>query len=72
MDYTLVMNFITSNGEKTSISLDGIKQDIVKAEAIALMDKIIEKDIFFTKNGSLVKRHSAQIVTKQVTKFEFQ
>ena len=34
------------------------------------MDAIIEKDIFLTKNGTLTGKYSAQLVQRQVTKFE--
>lgn len=70
MEYTLSMTFLTSNGEKSSLSLDGVKQNLTQAEASALMDTIIEKDIFFSKNGTLVGKYTAQLVQRQVTKFD--
>lgn len=69
MEYTLSMVFITTNGEKTTISISDVKENLTQADAITLMDKIIEKDVFFTKNGSLVEKYSAQVVQRAVTKF---
>lgn len=70
MESTLTMVFITSNEEKASISIDGVKETLTKEETNALMDTIIEKDIFFTKNGALVSKHSAALVQRQVTKLD--
>lgn len=69
MEYTLSMTFITSNGEKAVISISGVKENLTQENAFALMDTIIEKDVFFTKNGSFVEKHSAQLVQREVTKF---
>ena len=63
------MTFTTSNGDKSTISIEGVKENLTKAEASTLMDTIIEKDIFLTKNGTLTGKYSAQLVQKQVTKF---
>ena len=70
MEYTLSMTFTTSNGDKSTISIEGVKEHLTQAEASTLMDAIIEKDIFLTKNGTLTGKYSAQLVQRQVTKFE--
>ena len=70
MEYSLNLTFICENGEKTSISIDGVKSDLTKNEVNSLMDIIIEKNIFLTKNGALVKKSGAQLTQKAVTKFE--
>ena len=70
MEYTLSMTFTTSNGEKSTISIEVVKENLTQAEASTLMDAIIEKDIFLTKNGTLTGKYSAQLVQRQVTKFE--
>ncbi|MDU3411491.1 DUF2922 domain-containing protein [Clostridium sp.] len=46
------------------------KENLTQAEASTLMDSIIEKDIFLTKNGTLTGKYSAQLVQRQVTKLE--
>ena len=70
MEYTLSMTFTTSNGDKSTISIEGVKENLTQTEASALMDAIIEKDIFLTKNGTLTGKYSAQLVQRQVTKIE--
>lgn len=68
MDYTLNLTFLGSNGEKISFSISDVKKDITGIEASALMDTMIEKNIFNNKNGSLVSKYSAQVTEKNVTK----
>lgn len=50
--------------------IGGVKADITKDEANALMDIIIAKNIFTTKSGAFVKKESAKLTQRQVTKFE--
>lgn len=69
MEFTLSMTFTTSNGDKSTISIEGVKENLTQAESSTLMDTIIEKDIFLTKNGTLTGKYSAQLVQRQVTKF---
>ena len=66
MEFTLSMTFTTSNGDKSTISIEGVKENLTQAEVSTLMDTIIEKDIFLTKNGTLTGKYSAQLVQKQV------
>ena len=66
------MTFLTSTGTKSSINLNGIKPDMTSEQAAALMDKIIEKNIFLTKAGALVGKYDAQVTERKVTKFDYQ
>lgn len=70
MEYTLTMVFNTALGEKTSLSISGVKSTITQADADALMDTIIAKDVFITNSGKLVGKESAQLTAKTVTKFD--
>lgn len=70
MEYTLSMTFNTEFGLKTSLSISGVKPTITQAEADALMDTIIAKDVFETNSGKLVSKESAQLTAKQTTKFD--
>nr|WP_312291999.1 DUF2922 domain-containing protein [Clostridium chromiireducens] len=69
MEYTLSMVFTTEYGEKTSLSISGVKSGITQAEVDSLMDTIIAKDIFVTNSGALTGKGSAQLVARQVTKY---
>ncbi|HEX9027114.1 MAG TPA: DUF2922 domain-containing protein [Clostridium sp.] len=70
MEYSLSMTFLTEFGLKSSLSISGVKPTITKDQANALMDIIIAKNIFKTNSGDLVKKSSAQLTQRQVTKYE--
>jgi hypothetical protein len=72
MDYILNLTFLCANGEKSSISIDPVSPTIASEQAIALMDVIITKNVFVTKNGSLTGRYVATLTQRQVTKFAVQ
>lgn len=70
MEYTLSMVFITEMGEKSTLSISGVKSSITQADVDKLMATIIAKNVFFTKSGALVSSDSAQLVAKTITKYE--
>lgn len=70
MEYTLSMIFLTDAGEKSTLSVSGVKPALTKAEVNTLMDTIITKNIFMTNSGALVKKSGAQLTQRQVTKYE--
>lgn len=67
-DKSLVMSFLTSQGKKTSLKLDNVKDGISDGEVVTLMDTIIAKNIFLTENGYLVQKDGAQLIEKNVSK----
>lgn len=72
MEYSLSMTFVTETGDKVSMTVSGVKSDITKSEISALMDTIIAKDVFLSKNGSLTAKYTAQLTQRAVTKFDLQ
>ena len=72
MDYTLSMTFINISGDKSSITIAGVRPDVTQSQTSALMDTIIEKDVFRTDGGSLSAKYSAQLTERSVTKFTVQ
>nr|WP_312292735.1 DUF2922 domain-containing protein [Clostridium chromiireducens] len=70
MEYTLAMTFLTAAGEKSTLSVSGVKSTLTKNEVNALMDVVIAKNIFKTNSGDLVKKSGAQLTQRQVTKYE--
>ena len=72
MDYTLLMTFVNTSGDKVSISIAGVKPGITQTEASTLMDTIIAKDIFLSNGGSLTAKYAAQLTERAVTKFTVQ
>lgn len=65
---TLIMTFIDQEGKKCSIRLNCVKDEITNDEVSALMDVILEKKVFESKNGQLKFKDSAQIVQRNVSK----
>ncbi|OOM07228.1 DUF2922 domain-containing protein [Clostridium saccharobutylicum] len=70
MEYTLAITFLTSAGLKTTLSVSGVKSALTKDEVNALMDTVINKNIFETNSGDLVKKSDSQLTQRQVTKFD--
>ncbi len=70
MEFTLSMTFLTSTGEKATMSVSDVKENLTQEEAVALMDTIIANDIFETSKGSFVAKSAAQVTERAVTKFE--
>lgn len=70
MEYTLAMTFLTEYGEKSTLSISGVKATLTKDQVNTLMDTIITNNIFTTNSGTLVKKSGAQLTERQVTKFE--
>jgi len=72
MDYSLSMTFINASGDKVSMSITGVKDNLAKAEVTTLMDTIIGNDVFISKGGALVSKYGAQLVQRQATKIDVQ
>ena len=70
MEYILSMTFNTEGGKTTSLSITGVKNDIKEAQVLALMNLIIEKNIFLVDSGSLISKNSAKLTQRVVTKYE--
>ena len=69
MEYTLTMTFLAESGEKSNTSISDVKAGITNDEVQALMDSLIENNIFENKKGALVSKYSAQVTERAVTKF---
>lgn len=68
MSKMLVMTFITSLGKKSSLRVEPIKPGISDGQVAQLMDLIVSKKLFVTKDGYLEKPDGAQIVERSVSK----
>jgi len=69
MEYSLTMTFVTSSGDKASLTITGVKSTITQLEVSTLMDTIIANNVFLTKSGSLTAKYGAQLTERQVTQF---
>lgn len=70
MEYVLAMTFVTEQGIKSTISISGVKSTLTQAEANALMDTIIAKNVFVVNSGTFIRKDSAQLTERKVTKYE--
>ena len=70
MEYVLSMVFLTESGLKSTLSISGVKSNITEAQANALMDTIIAKNIFLPTAGALTTKSSAQLTERKITKYE--
>jgi hypothetical protein len=70
MSFSLTMNFLTEIGEKTSMSISNVRDNLTESEVLGLMDIILSNDVFNSKKGALSSKVSAQLVEKNITKFE--
>ena len=70
MDYSLQMVFICESGEKSSITISYVKPGLTNSDVITLMDTIITSNIFVTSKGALISKYSAQVVQREVTKWD--
>lgn len=66
----LVMNFKNELDNSINLTIKEIRDDLTNTEVNDLMDLIIEKDVFVTSGGSLVKKVKAEVITKEKTEME--
>lgn len=59
----LQMSFLTEQGTTSSMTLDEPKEELTEVEVKAVMDLIINQNIFNTAKGDLLEIKSAKIVT---------
>ena len=72
MEFSLTMTFLTESGDKVNMTVSGVRSDINQTEVSTLMDTIITKDVFLSKNGAFTSKYGAQLVQRQTTKFDVQ
>lgn len=73
MEYTLTMTFLTESGEKAAFTLSGVKNNVSESEVQALMDSIIENNIFYNKKVLMYLNnlHKLQEKKSQNLKFNY-
>ena len=64
------MVFLCESGEKSSITISEVKSGLTNTDVIPLMDTIIASNIFETSKGALISKYSAQVVQREVTKWD--
>ncbi|MDQ7093616.1 DUF2922 domain-containing protein [Desulfosporosinus sp. PR] len=62
----LKLTFTTSGGKTFVLTIPQPKEDLDKAEAEALMDEIIQKNLFITPSGALNGKKDIRIIDTSV------
>ena len=70
MEYVLSLIFVTEQGSKLTLSINGVKSTITQAQVNSLMDTIITKNIFLPSSGALVSKSDAKLTERKITKYE--
>ena len=70
MEYSLQMVFLCQSGENSSITISDVKPGLTNSDVIALMDTVIASNVFETSKGALISKYSAQVVQREVTKWD--
>lgn len=66
----LLMTFMTQFGRKVSLFVTDPREDITESEIKAVMDLIIEKNIFAPNGEDIVSAKDAKIVQTETTEFD--
>ena len=64
------MTFTTEGGDKATLSVSGIRDDITAEDIGAAMDVIIAQNAFVSNGGKLTGKYNAQIITRNVDQIE--
>jgi hypothetical protein len=70
MEYSLQLTFVNETGDKVNFTIPNVKPAVTEAEVSTAMDAIIANNIFYSTGGDFKTKYSAQLVQRQVTKWE--
>lgn len=66
----LVMSFKNTLGRAVAISVDDPREDITEVEIKAVMDMIVEKNIFAPNGADIVTTIDAKVVVTDTTEYD--
>lgn len=70
IEVKLLMTFMTQFGRKVSLFITDPREDVTEAEIKAVMDLIVEKNIFAPNGEDIVSAKEAKIVQTETTEFD--
>ncbi|MGL5347969.1 MAG: DUF2922 domain-containing protein [Peptostreptococcaceae bacterium] len=70
LEVKLLMTFMTEFGRKVSLFVTDPREDITEAEIKAVMDLIVEKNIFAPSGEDIISAKEAKIVQTETTEFD--
>lgn len=66
----LEMDFKDIGGKKFSLALDEPREGLTEVEVKAAMDEVVNRNIFFTKEGDIVETVGARIVVTEIEELQ--
>ena len=66
----LVMSFKSTLGRVVSISVDDPREDVTESEIKAVMDMIVEKNIFTPNGADIVETIEAKVIVTDITEYD--
>lgn len=70
MERSLHMVFENSIGDNASLTIQNVKDELADEDVKNFMQLVIDKNVFTTPGGELVRIMSADITTKETTSLE--
>ena len=70
LEVKLLMTFMTEYGRKVSLFVTDPREDVTEAEIKAVMDLIVEKNIFAPSGEDIISAKEAKIVQTETTEFD--
>ena len=67
MKYSLILTFLTTNGERSTLTITDVRSDISPEEVAEVVAVILSENIFTTKNGDLASFKSARFDERRST-----
>lgn len=62
MKRTIEMNFVKADGKRYTLRLENAREDVTGAEIDALMDSLVQKDVFVFDGAAIEGKVAAKIV----------
>lgn len=70
IEVKLLMTFLTESGKKVSLFVTDPREDITEVEIKAVIDLIVEKNIFAPSGEDIISAKEAKIVQTETTEFD--
>ncbi|MGL5713058.1 MAG: DUF2922 domain-containing protein [Paraclostridium sp.] len=70
IEIKLLMTFLTDSGRKVSLFVTDPRDNVTEAEIKAVMDLVVEKNIFAPNGDDIVSAKEAKIVQTETTEFD--
>jgi len=63
----LEMRFLNTEGRRTTVSVENVREDVTQAEVQAAMDAVLARNVFTSSGGDIAAIDSARIVSTEIT-----